>query len=58
MQTPEVGEHFQIILDRRGFLDEIAVMVEVKKEYFSDRVLDLMNIKEKVEEALRNALNF
>ncbi|MBC7114530.1 MAG: phenylacetate--CoA ligase, partial [Archaeoglobi archaeon] len=54
---PEVGEHFQIIVDRKGALDEMTVMVEVKKEYFSDRISDLMEIERKIEEALKNALN-
>ena len=57
MSIPEVGQHFQIIVDRKGALDEMLVQVEVKKEAFSDKITDLMSIRKKVEHKLRNILN-
>ncbi|MBC7114228.1 MAG: phenylacetate--CoA ligase, partial [Archaeoglobi archaeon] len=57
MQIPEVGEHFQIIVDRKGALDEMTVMVEVKREYFTGELEDLKRIREKVQEALKEILN-
>ncbi|HNQ28913.1 MAG: long-chain-fatty-acid--CoA ligase [Methanoregulaceae archaeon PtaU1.Bin059] len=57
MSIPEVGQHFQIIVDRKGALDEMLVQVEVKREAFSDKITDLMSIRKKVEHKLRNILN-
>lgn len=57
MSIPEVGQHFQIIVDRKGALDDMLVQVEVGKESFSDKITDLMSIRRKVEHKLRNVLN-
>lgn len=57
MSIPEVGQHFQIIVDRKGALDDMLVQVEVGKESFSDKITDLMGIRRKVEHKLRNVLN-
>ena len=57
MSIPEVGQHFQIIVDKKGALDEMLVQVEVKREAFSDKITDLMSIRKKVEHKLRNILN-
>ena len=57
MSIPEVGQHFQIVVDRRGALDDMLVRVEISKDAFSDKINDLMQIRSKVEHRLRNALN-
>jgi phenylacetate-CoA ligase len=57
MEIPEVAEHFQIIVDRRGALDDMLVQVEVRREAFSDKITDLMQLRRMVEHRLRNALN-
>jgi len=57
MAIPEVGQHFQIVVDRKGALDDMLVRVELNKESFSDKITDLMIIKERIEHKLRNALN-
>ncbi|MDD1707155.1 MAG: phenylacetate--CoA ligase [Methanoregulaceae archaeon] len=57
LTIPEVGQHFMIEVDRKGALDDMLVKVEVKKEAFSDKITDLMAIRKKVEQRLRNALN-
>jgi phenylacetate-CoA ligase len=57
MAIPEVGQHFQIVVDRKGALDDMLVRVELNKESFSDKITDLMIIKEGIEHKLRNALN-
>lgn len=57
LTIPEVGEHFQIIVDRKGALDTMLVRVEVSKEAFSDKITDLMAIKESVTHRLQTALN-
>ena len=57
MAIPEVGQHFQIVVDRKGALDDMLVKVELKKESFSDKINDLMRIRQNVEHRLRNSLN-
>lgn len=57
LTIPEVGQHFMIEVDRKGALDDMLVKVEVKKEAFSDKITDLMAIRNNVEHRLRNALN-
>ncbi|WP_400206945.1 phenylacetate--CoA ligase family protein [Candidatus Methanomassiliicoccus intestinalis] len=57
MTIPELGEHFQIVVDRKGVLDNMLVRVELKPSAFSDKIADLMKLKKNVEYALRNSLN-
>jgi phenylacetate-CoA ligase len=57
MGVPEVGQHFQIVVDRKGALDDMMVRVELNPASFSDKITDIMHIKSKVEHRLRNFLN-
>jgi phenylacetate-CoA ligase len=57
MGIPEVGQHFQIVIERKGALDDMLVRVELNKESFSDKITDLMQVQQKVEHRLRNSLN-
>jgi len=57
MSIPEVGQHFQIVVERNGALDDMLVRVELTKGSFSDKINDLMHIRKTVEHRLRNALN-
>lgn len=54
---PQVGRHFQIVVDRKGALDSMLVRVEVSEEAFSDKITELMVIKKVVEHRLRSSLN-
>jgi phenylacetate-CoA ligase len=57
MGIPEVGQHFQIVVERKGALDDMLVRVELTKGSFSDKINDLMHIRQNVEHRLRNSLN-
>jgi phenylacetate-CoA ligase len=57
MGIPEVGQHFQIVVERRGALDDMLVRVELNRDAFSDKITDIMAIRQKVEHRLSNALN-
>ena len=57
MTIPEVGQHFQIVVERKGALDDMLVRVELSKGSFSDKINDLMQVRQKVEHRLRNSLN-
>jgi phenylacetate-CoA ligase len=57
MTIPEVGRHFQIVVDRKGSLDDMLVRVEVSPEGVSDRIQDLIKVRNTVEQKLKNTLN-
>jgi phenylacetate-CoA ligase len=57
MEIPEVGQHFQIVVERKGALDDMLVRVELNKEAFSDKITDIMKVRQKVEHRLKNSLN-
>jgi phenylacetate-CoA ligase len=57
MEIPQVGQHFQIVVDRKAELDALLIRVEVSPEAFSDRITDLMKIKKMVADRLKSALN-
>ena len=56
MRMNEVGEHYQIVLERDGALDVMTVQVEVTPNAFSDKVGDLMSIRSKVASTLKTVL--
>ncbi|RLF60493.1 MAG: phenylacetate--CoA ligase, partial [Thermoplasmata archaeon] len=56
MQIPEVGENYQIIVDR-DILDKLLVRVEVTEKVFSDKLKDLLALEKKIERELKEVLN-
>ncbi|MET1124508.1 MAG: phenylacetate--CoA ligase [Archaeoglobaceae archaeon] len=56
MRIPEVGDHFQVVVTRRGSLDEIVVRVELKDEAFTGELQDLQRIREKIQRELYKEL--
>jgi len=57
MSIPELGEHFQIVVERKGALDTMQVRVELKREAFTDNIVQLMALREKISYRLKNSLN-
>jgi len=57
MRIPEVGDNYQIIVDRKGPLDVMTVKVEVTESTFSDKIADLMFLSKMVGKELKNVLN-
>lgn len=57
MSIPELGEHFQIVVERKGALDTMLVRVELKREAFTDNIVQLMALREKISHRLKNSLN-
>jgi phenylacetate-CoA ligase len=57
MKIPEVGDHWEIIVDRKGPLDMMTVRVELTETGFSDKIGDLMMLKKKVSKELKSVLN-
>ena len=57
MRIPEIGEHYQIIVDRKGPLDIMTVKVEMTESTFSDKIADLMSLSKTVSRLLKGVLN-
>ncbi|MGB7532477.1 MAG: phenylacetate--CoA ligase [Halobacteriota archaeon] len=57
MRIPEIGDHYQIIVDRKGPLDVMAVKVEMTESTFSDKIADLMSLSNTVARLLKGVLN-
>ncbi|RXE55895.1 phenylacetate--CoA ligase [Methanoculleus taiwanensis] len=57
MEIPNIGRHFQIVVDKKGALDTLLVRVELGEGAFSDKITDLMVLKKTVENRLRSSLN-
>ncbi|NQE05536.1 phenylacetate-CoA ligase [ANME-1 cluster archaeon GoMg1] len=57
MRIPEIGDHYQIIVDRKGPLDVMTVKVEMTESTFSDKIADLMSLSKMVARLLKGVLN-
>ncbi|MEW6448091.1 MAG: phenylacetate--CoA ligase [Bacillota bacterium] len=57
MSIPDLAPHYQIIVYRKGHLDEIEVHVELSREGFSDRYRDLALLEEQVRGRLQATLS-
>ena len=57
MNIPEVGDHWEILVDRKGPLDMMTVRVELTQAGFSDKIGDLMKLRKKVSKELKGVLN-
>jgi phenylacetate-CoA ligase len=57
MQHPELGSEFQLVVDRKGHLDTMLVRAELRPEAFTDDIVALNALRERVSNRLRNVLN-
>ncbi len=57
MDIPEVGDHWEILVDRKGPLDMMTVRVELTQAGFSDKIGDLMKLKKRISKELKGVLN-
>lgn len=53
MDIPGVGTNFQIILERKGFNDEMIVKVEVAQEFFDGDLLKLQKLQRRITDELK-----
>jgi phenylacetate-CoA ligase len=53
MRMKEIGNNYQIVIDKAGALDEMTVKVEVNQDNFSDDMRDLEKLKNKIRENLK-----
>ncbi len=57
MSIPEIEPHYQIVVDRDGYLDVIEVWVEVGESVFPETMGDLERFQRRVQARLFNVLN-
>lgn len=57
MSIPEIVPHYQILVDRKGYLDLIEVWVEVGEDIFAETMGDLERFQRKVQAQIFNVLN-
>jgi phenylacetate-CoA ligase len=56
MKMQWVGNNYQLILSKKGYLDELKVKIEVTEELFSGELKDLMILRERMQEELESIL--
>ncbi len=56
MSMPEVGQNYQIVLEREGFIDQLRVKVEIKDEFFEEDMRVLGGITKKIVSRLRDEI--
>ncbi|MBN2079058.1 MAG: phenylacetate--CoA ligase [Spirochaetes bacterium] len=56
VETEGTEPHYQIILERKGALDDVEVMVEVNEKLFSDEVKVLDSLKQRISDRFRSVL--
>ncbi|GAB6061082.1 phenylacetate--CoA ligase family protein [Desulfonatronum parangueonense] len=56
MAIPEVGQNYLIVLERKGYLDQFKVQVEVKSEFFVEDMRVLKKLQDRITGMLRDEL--
>ncbi len=56
MEIEGIEPHFQIILDRKGSLDEMVIQIEVEPSFFPDAMRRLVEFERQVEDKLQEEL--
>ncbi len=57
MSIPSIEPHYQIVVDRKGYLDVIEVWVEVSEDLFAETMGDLERFQRMVQAQIYNVLN-
>lgn len=56
MGFKDTEPHYQIIVDRKGSMDDIEVMVEVNEKLFSDEIKVMNNLSKNISDRFRSSL--
>jgi len=56
MEIEGTEPHYQIIVDRKGAMDDLEVMVEVNERFFSDEVKVLNVFSKKIGDRIKSML--
>lgn len=56
LEIPEAKPHYMLIVDRKGNLDTLEIQVEIDDKYFSDEMVQLNNIRNKIKHKVESIL--
>jgi phenylacetate-CoA ligase len=56
LEVQGVEPHYQIVITRPQYLDELEVMVEMSRESFSDEVKHIENLRKKIEKRIEETV--
>jgi len=56
LSVEETVPHYQILLTRKGELDQIEIQVEVTEDMFGDRISELETVKKRLAHAIEHAI--
>jgi len=56
LEIPEAKPHYMLVVDRQGAMDTLEIQVEVDEKYFSDEIVQLNNIRNKIKHKVESVL--
>jgi phenylacetate-CoA ligase len=56
MGIEEVGQNYRLILERKGYMDQMRIQVEIKNEYFVEDMRILKDLERKITSQLRDEI--
>ncbi len=56
LEIPEAKPHYMLVVDRQGTMDTLEIQVEVDEKYFSDEIVQLNNIRNKIKHKVESVL--
>jgi len=56
MRLPEIGNNYQIVVEKSGALDKLTVKTEVRKNIFSDDAREINALKKRAIESLKSSI--
>lgn len=56
MDIEEANPHYMLVVDRKGTLDTLEIQVEIDDRYFSDEMVQLNNIRNKIKQKVESVL--
>jgi phenylacetate-CoA ligase len=56
MEIEGTAPHYQLIVSKRGYLDELEVQVEIEEKFFTGKFKDLEKLTRTIEERLASTL--
>lgn len=56
LEIPEAKPHYMLIVDRQGTMDTLEIQVEIDDRYFSDEIVQLNQIRNKIKQKVESVL--
>ncbi len=56
LEIPEAKPHYMLIVDRQGSMDTLEIQVEIDDRFFSDEIVSLNNIRNKIKHKVESVL--